>query len=211
MKSKWIKRLLSGMLMFVLVLSCVSPASAAISNADLEKKYVNYIVSTLDYPDGIHAVTTVYTHTDILFIVPGTRAEHVDDTELTISVSQTTSETVTASQNFGYSDTTGLETSLGVSYGFEASVNTAFSTTITTDVGLAYSESCSVEAGVSYTLGSAKEAGIYYIALVFPCKTVTKQITGTNKFGFDVVMWEETVEYAPRADYSYFTLKQDVQ
>lgn len=209
MESKWEKRVLSGLLMLVIVLSCVSPASAAASSADFEKEYVEFVTSTLDYPNGIHAITTVYTHTDYQFAVPGTRAELVPGAELTIMVNQTTSETVTASQNFGYSDTTGLESSLGVSYGFEATTNTAFSTTITQEVGLAYSETCSVQTGVSYTLGSDMEPGIYYIALVFPGKTVTKEIVGIDKRGFESILWNETVDYAPRANYSYFTLLQE--
>lgn len=220
MKNKWFRNLLCGAIVLVLVLSCTSPASAVASlpigsvgsNVNPEATYCSFLTGTITYP-YVHAVTTVYIHEDICYTVPGTRAMHRQDAELTITVDETYSKTEEATHSFGFSDTTGVGATLGVDVGvdglatFEASVSAEFSRTITQDVGLTLSQSHSVSAGVSYTLPTSAGAGIYYIALVFPTKTVTKQIVGTRSNGLEIVLWEETVEYAPQANEAYYTLR----
>lgn len=218
MKNKWFRNLLCGAIVLVLVLSCTSPASAVVSlpgglvgpNANLETTYCSFLTGTIMYP-YVHAVTTVYTHEDICYAVPGTRAMHRQDATLTITVGETYTETVSATQSFGFSDTSSVGVSIGVGYEavatFEATTSYEFTRTITSEVGLAREVSGSVSTSVSYTLDPTAGAGVYYIELVFPTKTVTKQIIGTRSNGVEIVLWEETIEYAAKANESYYTLR----
>lgn len=210
MKNKGFIRSFAALVALVLVLSCVVPASAAVSSLSPEATYSSLITGTSTYP-YVHAVTTVYTHEDMCYMVPNTRAMHRQDAALTITVGETYTKTVSATQSFGFSDTSGVGVSIGVGYEavatFEATTSYEFERTLTQEVALGQEVTGSVSTSVSYTVSASAGAGIYYIELVFPTKTVTKQIIATNTKGFEFVVWEETVEYAAKAYESYYTLR----
>ncbi len=198
------KTILCLIIVIIMLLSCALPVTAA--SAEYENKYNEYLISSDKYPDGIFAVTTVFYHDDIVYEVPGTRAKHVNGTTLTITAGTEYSYTEEATASFGCADSISSGATIGVSEFVVATADSSFTSTITNDVGLTQSETFSFKSSVSYTLDSGMKPGIYCIAVVFPGKTVTKEIVGINAFGRKITLWDQTVEYGPQANESYYTL-----
>lgn len=206
MKYKPFMKLFVFAVVCVLVLSCASPANAAIPMGATAERM---IYNDAYYPNGIYAIMTTYDREDVRIPITSTQAEHVAGATLTIGVETSVTKTSQASASLGCSFSQSVGASIGVSFAelLEASADVSFTTTLSTELGVAYEESVTVSSTVSYTLGENADPGYYRITTVFPSKRVFKTVEGTHVGTGRQVIWTDVVECAPRVEMAYYTLE----
>ena len=94
MKCKAFVKLFVFAVVCVFVLSCDSPANAAIPKGVTAERM---IYSDTYYPNGIYAVMTTYDRADVRIPIASTQAEHVAGATLTIGVETSVTKTAQAS------------------------------------------------------------------------------------------------------------------
>lgn len=189
------KKIFSAALAVILLLVCACPASAA-----ADTHYI-YITTTTDYPNGVFAVVTVNSAPDTTMDVPSVQYVHEQGRKQIFYASSTYSRTATASASLGYN------ASLNLGAGITTLINDAFRSHLMNDEGLAAAETCTVSAGAPFVLEATRPSGAYMLTMVFPGASVEKTVVGQTKFGFEVNLWEENIDYAPAADASYYELR----
>lgn len=202
MKSKWIRRMLGGVLALVLVLGCVGTAGAFVPlPIDGESKR-EYLTGTSAYPGGIYAVMGAKTRSDVRSPIRSTQAEHVKGATLTLTLEKGTTFGLAASASFEVSSNAEL------SAGIAKMASIAFSGNLAVALGITGSVSFTTTTVISYTLDENMAPGFYRLTEVFPVKALELQVIGYDANGNAKILTRKSIDYAPKLEDAYITLER---
>lgn len=197
MKNKWVRRVLSGMLLLALVLSCTSPASAVVPLPGGSEART-YLAGTANYPT-IYAVMIAYERDDHRNPIITTQAEHKVGAKTVI----------TLERGYGYelSAAASLEVSVGgeLEAGIEGLATAAFNGSLAVQLGVSASASFTTTSTITYEFDDTAPAGFYRMVEVYPVKALTLRVIGYDENGSSKILGQKTIAYAPRLSGAYIS------